>query len=513
MSAADEVSVAAEVADDISAATSVVAEVSAVEEVAAEVSVEAMREERETLRKREKKKGWGGTLPIGTLREAERCCSHQKFETLLAPGRAPLAIGGPRRRALLAICYSKQRENPINLEALKTEMEEEMEMEVETEARTNTSLSSSSPLKRLGLKNTIHTNFGDDYVFQIASSKPGDLNIGSFFVLKHNQNLFSSNWTIFWECKGHSGTIHEVAFSAPSSAHIFCSCSSDGTIRAWDTRSFKQISMLSAGSPQEIFSFSFGGSSGNLLAAGSNAQLLCAKQKLSMPDEKLGSFDMKLMQRSILGLEKSKQLACLEESHMEDVTQVRFVPSQQNKLISSSVDGLLCLFETDGEINDDDNLLSVMNEGTSIAKVGFFGSRNQKLWCLTHIETLSIWDWDDASREANFENARSVASDRWNLDQIDYFVDCHYSTTDDRLWVIGGTGSGTLGYFPINPNPVASIGPAEAILEGGHSGVVRSVLPASSTRISSLAQIRACLDGPEVKTAGYVAGYLTNHQK
>lgn len=72
--------------------------------------------------------------------------------------------------------------------------------------------------------------------------------------------------------------------------------------------------------------------------------------------------------------------------------------------------------------------------------------------------------------------------------QIDYFVDCHYSTTDDRLWVIGGTGSGTLGYFPINPNPVASIGPAEAILEGGHSGVVRSVLPASSTHISSLAQ-------------------------
>lgn len=34
-----------------------------------------------------------------------------------------------------------------------------------------------------------------------------------------------------------------------------------------------QISMLSAGSPQEIFSFSFGGSSGNLLAAGSNAQV------------------------------------------------------------------------------------------------------------------------------------------------------------------------------------------------------------------------------------------------
>lgn len=26
--------------------------------------------------------------------------------------------------------------------------------------------------------------------------------------------------------------------------------------------------------------------------------------------------------------------------------------------------------------------------GTSIGKVGFFGEANQKLWCLTHIETL-----------------------------------------------------------------------------------------------------------------------------
>jgi hypothetical protein len=26
--------------------------------------------------------------------------------------------------------------------------------------------------------------------------------------------------------------------------------------------------------------------------------------------------------------------------------------------------------------------------GTSIAKVGFFGESYQKLWCLTHIETL-----------------------------------------------------------------------------------------------------------------------------
>lgn len=33
----------------------------------------------------------------------------------------------------------------------------------------------------------------------------------------------------------------------------------------------------------------------------------------------------------------------------------------------------------------------VMNVGTSVAKVGFFGEMNQRLWCLTHIETLRLY--------------------------------------------------------------------------------------------------------------------------
>ncbi|RWW65684.1 hypothetical protein BHE74_00026993 [Ensete ventricosum] len=98
----------------------------------------------------------------------------------------------------------------------------------------------------------------------------------------------------------------------------------------------------------------------------------------------------------------------------------------------------------------------------------------------------SIWDLKDTRREVNFEDARSLASEKWNLDHvgkllIDYFVDCHYSDIDDRLWAIGGTAYGTLGYFPISPDNAGTINFAEAILEGGHAGVVRSVLPASNT--------------------------------
>lgn len=43
------------------------------------------------------------------------------------------------------------------------------------------------------------------------------------------------------ECKGHAGRINEISFFAPSSVHILHSCSSDGTVRAWDTRIFKEV--------------------------------------------------------------------------------------------------------------------------------------------------------------------------------------------------------------------------------------------------------------------------------
>uniref|UniRef100_A0A452XGB0 Uncharacterized protein n=1 Tax=Aegilops tauschii subsp. strangulata TaxID=200361 RepID=A0A452XGB0_AEGTS len=319
-----------------------------------------------------------------------------------------------------------------------------------------------SSARRLGLRNSIQTNFGDDYVFQIASCQE----ISKLAVsLSTNALKFYAPATgqYLGECTGHTGSIHEIAFSAPSSPQVMCSCSGDGTIRAWDTRSFKQISLLNAGPSHEMFSFSFGGTSGNLLAAGSSSKVLL--------------WDWR----------SSKQVACLEESHMDDVTQVRFAPNQQSKLISAAIDGLICVFDTDGDINEDDHLLSVMNAETSVSKVGFYGNTYQKLWCLTHIETLSTWDWNDGTRELNIENARSLASDKWNLDHLDYFVDCHYSLPDDRLWAIGGTSEGTLGYFPVKNDPAGMIGLAEAVLEGGHTGVIRTICPGGSS-LESLGQ-------------------------
>ncbi|KAH0908078.1 hypothetical protein HID58_031399 [Brassica napus] len=236
--------------------------------------------------------------------------------------------------------------------------------------------------QRFGLKNSIPTNFGSDYVFQIVPKV--DWAAIAVSLSTNTVKLYSPVTAQYYgEFKGHTDTVNQIAFSSD----LLHSCSSDGTIRSWDTRSFQQVACIDASdNGQEVFSFSFGD---HLLAAG-------CKQQVCLWDWR-----------------SSKQVACLEESHMDDVTQVHFVPNNRNKLVSASVDGLVCLFNTEGDINDDDHLDSVINVGTSVGKIGFLGDSYQKLWCLTHIETLS---------------------------------------------------------------PAGSIGPAEAILGGGHVDVVRSVL-------------------------------------
>ncbi|MBA0688951.1 hypothetical protein Goari_006705, partial [Gossypium aridum] len=96
-----------------------------------------------------------------------------------------------------------------------------------------------SSTKKFGLKDYIQTNYGDDYVFQIV---PRDDWTSMAVSLSTNAVKLYSPMTgqYFGECKGHSSTINHISFSGGSNQHVLHSCSSDGTIRAWDTRTFQQ---------------------------------------------------------------------------------------------------------------------------------------------------------------------------------------------------------------------------------------------------------------------------------
>lgn len=78
--------------------------------------------------------------------------------------------------------------------------------------------------------------------FKKTKNKSQDIPALAVSLSTNAIKLYSSeSGQYFGECKGHSGRIHDISFSAPASPHVLCSCSSDGTVRAWDTRSFKQV--------------------------------------------------------------------------------------------------------------------------------------------------------------------------------------------------------------------------------------------------------------------------------
>ncbi|KAL2508991.1 WD repeat-containing protein-like protein [Forsythia ovata] len=89
---------------------------------------------------------------------------------------------------------------------------------------------------------------------------------------------------------------------------------------------------------------------------------------------------------------------------------------------------------------------------------------------------------------------------------VDYFVDCHYSAEEDRLWAIGGTNVGTFGYFPINYKKAKAIGSPEAIFEGGHAGLL-GVWCLCPAYLVEPCKARPFSDGRVVKMATCVARY------
>jgi hypothetical protein len=70
------------------------------------------------------------------------------------------------------------------------------------------------------------------------------------------------------------------------------------------------------------------------------------------------------------------------------VLQVRFHPVRTSKLLSSSVDGLVCVFDTSGKLDDEDCMETVLPVNTSVSSFGFYGALGENVWCLTNVETL-----------------------------------------------------------------------------------------------------------------------------
>eukprot|EP00271_Cylindrocystis_brebissonii_P012020 TRINITY_DN30062_c0_g1_i1.p1 TRINITY_DN30062_c0_g1~~TRINITY_DN30062_c0_g1_i1.p1 ORF type:complete len:514 (-),score=63.45 TRINITY_DN30062_c0_g1_i1:355-1896(-) len=350
-----------------------------------------------------------------------------------------------------------------------------------------------------------------DYVFELAVNGDGSLLAASLSTceVKLVDVTGGATMAIIGTLGPLQGQVSGLVWAkeAEGRGHLttLMSSSADGCVRTWDTRTCKESALFSSEEPDEFWSLACGGSSGFLLAAGGNS-------KITLWDRR----------------RPEQQLACFEEAHTEAVTQLKFHPLNPSNLFSASVDGLICSFDTNAELSDDEALQSVLQVDTSIARIGFYGKLASKLWCLTNIETLSLWDLDQSERLGEVPNTRERASKRvakWSSraengtatataeggsSQVDYLIECHGAPEEanDSLWLMAGSNSGAVWSLPVRlpdkvPDEVddasdilppstspsstsitstAKLGLPRLALVGGHSDVVRTIRPTPTSR-------------------------------
>lgn len=245
----------------------------------------------------------------------------------------------------------------------------------------------------------------------------------------------------------HEGTISRIAF-ATHSPSVLWSSSYDGSIRCWDLRTQALAHSFHAGNPVE--SFDIGGTDNMVLAAGVKENILFWDLRKASPGKS---------QQAIL---------TFSESHNEEITHIMFHPYAQNRLFSSSTDGLVCMFDTTTS-DEDEALLSVTPTDKPVEALGFFGKNGAFLYVVSSDQTMALYNIEQNDELGKLEDVRQALA---GVTPIDYVVDCQYDPASDSLFMVTGTFATQSGNVDILRVETSGIKPVYR-LHGAHSAMVR----------------------------------------
>jgi WD40 repeat protein len=88
-----------------------------------------------------------------------------------------------------------------------------------------------------------------------------------------------------------------------------------------------------------------------------------------------------------------KPVMYFDNSHSDEVTQIRFHPTQQTLFCSGGMDGLICAFDI-SQNNEDDAIQTILPVDHAIRKIGFL---DDSVYCLTSTEQFSIWHLEEVN--------------------------------------------------------------------------------------------------------------------
>ncbi|KAH6575455.1 hypothetical protein BASA50_005501 [Batrachochytrium salamandrivorans] len=290
-----------------------------------------------------------------------------------------------------------------------------------------------------------------NYVFQLAPS-----NTMTHMAAPHAQGTISihdlatlSKVATITPAASADTILTQVLFDNVNSDLLFSS-DRNGLVALWDLRTGgcngTHTPVLTWNAYAPILSFDVN-SSHTVLAAGS--ELLGEDANINFWDIRGGAGGL---------------LATFSECHSDDVTQIKFHPTQAEAMISGSTDGLICLYNL-STWEEEDALYQVI-KNDSVSKLGFFGPSSEYIYATTHIETMSLWKFLEGDKICVFGDVRGVSEDL----KLDYLIDCTYEPVGQRLYATAGSQEGAIGILDVN------IGRLELLytLNGGHTDIVRS---------------------------------------
>ena len=310
---------------------------------------------------------------------------------------------------------------------------------------------------------THHTSLSDDpneYIFQIDVSTDGKklcMSLSDCSISVMDREILT---VIGDRIRGHTDRINALCFS-PMNSDIIISASSDHTCCCWDMRTpLEPVSSITL--PGEISAMTLG-VGGSLIATACGTSLYF--------------HDMRQLDAGTLG-----QYA---DCHTDEITSVKFHPNAAvHHLLSGGEDGLICVYDTSVSANDE-AVISILNTDCPTRQIGFFGTGHEGVYCLSSVETASIWHYPSAQRISNFPSIRESLG-------CDYLIDCWYQD-DGSLNLLAGDHAGKGVVTNIQPGDVHT---AVGEMLGGHSSTMRCACFLDDSILTAGEDSRLCVWGP-----------------
>ncbi|KAI5812154.1 WD40-repeat-containing domain protein [Pyronema omphalodes] len=139
--------------------------------------------------------------------------------------------------------------------------------------------------------------------------------------------------------RGHSGSVEEIQWS-PSERNVFCSASSDGTVKIWDARSSKQHQLSVEVSSSDVNVASWCRTVDYLLATGAD-------------DGVWGVWDLRTFSNAAVG--KPVQATASFNFHQQPITSVEFHPTEDSVVAVACADNTITQWDMSVELDDEES--------------------------------------------------------------------------------------------------------------------------------------------------------------